>query len=285
MKAKELFQNGALDEAIAAAVEEVKARPSDPRLRSFLAELLAFASDFERADKQLDALGTMHVDFALGVVLFRQLLRAERWRSQCFQEGRVPEFISQPTEELQRRLRALVALREESFDEALATLNEAESLRQRRDGTANGQAFSDCRDLDDLLGSIVEVLTSNGTYYWVPMERIEFIEFHPVKHARDQLWRGARIEVDGKIEGEVYVPVLYPGSVQNADPRVRLGRTTDWTSPCEGIVRGQGQKMWLFGDDAVPLLQVGTIDFPVTGSASAGEPDKPDEPDERDDSE
>lgn len=271
MKSTELFQSGALTQAIAAALEEVKARPADLNLRSFLAELLAFSGDFEKADKQLDTLSTMHVDVALGVALFRQLLRAERWRAQCFLEGRVPEFVDQPSEELQLRLKATVLLREGAHADAVAALNQAESLRQVRAGTANGTPFDDLRDLDDVLGSVVEVLTSNGTYYWLPLEKIEYIELHPVKHARDQLWRAAHIDMSGTIKGEIYIPVLYPQSGTNADERVRVGRTTDWSSPCEGIVRGQGQKMWLVGEEAIPILQLSKIEYPLAEGDTTAE--------------
>jgi type VI secretion system protein ImpE len=271
MKSTELFQQGSLTQAIAAALEEVKAKPSDLNLRSFLAELLAFSGEFEKADKQLDTLSTMHVDTAIGVALFRQLLRAERWRSQCFLEGRVPEFVNQPSEEMQLRLKATVLLRDGAHAEAVATLNQAETLRKVRGGTCNGAPFDDIRDLDDVLGSVVEVLTSNGTYYWLPLDEIDYIELHPVKHARDQLWRGALIDMSGTIKGEIYIPTLYPQSGTNADERVRVGRTTDWVSPCEGVVRGQGQKMWLVGEEAIPILQLSKIEYPITEDSSAME--------------
>ena len=55
--AAELYKSGQLAEAIAAAGDEVKRHPADAARRGFLAELLCFAGDFDRADKQLDAIG------------------------------------------------------------------------------------------------------------------------------------------------------------------------------------------------------------------------------------
>ena len=48
------FQAGRLSEAVTAALAEVKARPGDTARRLFLAELLCFAGELERADRQLD---------------------------------------------------------------------------------------------------------------------------------------------------------------------------------------------------------------------------------------
>ena len=50
MNAAELYKAGQLAEAITAATDEVKRHPSEANPRGFLAELLCFAGDFERAE-------------------------------------------------------------------------------------------------------------------------------------------------------------------------------------------------------------------------------------------
>ena len=95
MTANDLYLQGKLDEAITAMNEEVRSKPADPDLRSFLADLLCIAGNFERADLQLDAITKVLPQSVPTISLTRQLVRAEQWRQQCFAEGRVPEFVSE----------------------------------------------------------------------------------------------------------------------------------------------------------------------------------------------
>ena len=50
------------------------------------------------------------------------------------------------------------------------------------------------------------MLTSTGKYYWIPMERVEMIEFHDPARPRDLLWRRAHMVVRGGPDGEVFLP-------------------------------------------------------------------------------
>src|ERR1700730_8479286 len=56
MNAGTLFKSGKLQEAIAAQVQEVKSNPADQAKRLFLFEMLAFAGELDRAQRQIDAL-------------------------------------------------------------------------------------------------------------------------------------------------------------------------------------------------------------------------------------
>jgi type VI secretion system protein ImpE len=55
--AKELLDAGKLAGAIEAATAEVKANPTDVPRRTTLFELLCFAGDWDRAEKQIDVIG------------------------------------------------------------------------------------------------------------------------------------------------------------------------------------------------------------------------------------
>ena len=52
----ELFQAGKLNDAITAALDTVKKKPTDTDARGQLVELLFFSGDLERADKQLETI-------------------------------------------------------------------------------------------------------------------------------------------------------------------------------------------------------------------------------------
>ncbi len=261
MKAKELYEAGRLDEAIAAVAAEVKQSPTDTAARNLLCELLCFAGQWERADKQAEAISLDDPRAAMAVTLLRHLIRAEAARHDFYERGRVPDFLQPPSPRLRLHLEASVALRAGDGPEAVRLLAQAEELRPAVRGTCNGNPFEDLRDLNDMTASFFEVLTGTGKYYWIPFEVVESMEFQPPKQLHDLLWRACHLSVRGGPEGLVYLPALYAGSSADADQRVRLGRVTDWRGGEGAPVRGVGQRMFLLDDTDLGILELGTLTF------------------------
>ncbi|MGO4728577.1 MULTISPECIES: type VI secretion system accessory protein TagJ [unclassified Inquilinus] len=257
-KAGDLFRQGDLGAAIEAGNAAVKVNPADTGARLLLAELLLFAGIFERADSVLDAASTIDPASALVVSEFRQLLRGEMARRQLVTDGRLPEFLGEPTTTQSHVLRALVALRADDAATAAEAVQEAELSRPVVGGVRDGTAFSDFRDADDLSIGSFEVLTTTGKYFWIPTERVESIEFHPPKRPRDLFWRRCTMVVREGPDGDVYLPALYPTDAAAGDS-LRLGRATEWT---EGEpVRGIGQRVYLAGEEGVPVQQLAVLEF------------------------
>ena len=262
LNAHEAFQAGKLQDAIAGATDAVRSAPTDTGKRGFLAELLCFAGEWERADKQLDALGHQDPETMLGISLFRHLIRAEQARQQFYTEGRAPEFLAQPTPAMRLALEANILLREGKSTEAAKVLAEVEEKRPKPGGTCNGKPFEDLRDLDDASAGVFEVLTSNGKFYWVALELVESIEFRKPARPRDLLWRRAHMIVRDGPDGEVYLPSLYAGSQSDPDDQIRLARATNWKGGNDGApVRGVGQRTFLVGEDALSILELEEVEF------------------------
>ena len=259
MTASQCYQAGDLDGAIQAALAAVKKQPTDVPQRFLLAELLCFAGELERADKQLDMVMKQDVEVGPTSVLLRQLIRAETARRECFQQGRLPEFVGQVTPALRKHLDALIAVREGDAQRAADLLAAVDEDRPEAEILCNGQACSEFRDLDDTTASFLEVLTSNGTYYWVPFERIDSLTFHQPVRPHDLLWRRTEISVVDGPDGEVYVPATYFGSAQSDEAALRLGRQTIWSDEEGQPIRGTGRRMFLVGDDALDILQIQTL--------------------------
>src|SRR5215831_8234786 len=91
MNVQQLFQSGRLDEAIAALTSEVRDNPTDPKRRTFLFELLCFAGDFSRAEKQLDVLSQGGPQSEMGALFYRGALAAERQRQSLFEKKEYPK--------------------------------------------------------------------------------------------------------------------------------------------------------------------------------------------------
>lgn len=262
MKAKELYHAGKLSEAIAASIEDVKSHPNNVDYRSFLCEMLLISGQYERADKQLDLIGHQNPKFMAGVSLWRQLIRAEEARKQFYLEGRVPEFLEKPDSQLEKYLQASICMRDNAMVEAQKFLDEAEQQRQPRSGSCNDKAFDEFRDLDDLTANVFEVLTSNGKYYWLPYSYITEIKFYPPESPIDLAWRRASLEVElSGGDGDVYIPSTYFSSNEALEEKYVLAHETEWLGEEGQPIRGIGQRTFLVGDEAVPIMELDTVAF------------------------
>ncbi len=258
----DIFQAGNLTDAIAAATDAVRNKPSDVKARSLLSELLCFAGEFERADKQLDAALQTDPQTMTGVSLLKHLIRSELSRREVFRQGRVPDFLAMPTDAQSKRLEALLCLRAGQYSDAGRLTEAAAALDGELSGEVNGTAFQDFRDLDDLLGPTLEVYTATGKYYWIGFEQIVSLEFSPVTHLSDMLWRAAAIETAGDVSGRVHVPALYEGSEKSADQRIRIGRSTEWVQAGPSApTQGAGQREFLVGDEVMSIMEISKLEF------------------------
>ena len=260
-----LFRAGNLAAAVDAANAAVRRAPADLAARVLLAELLVFSGNLERADVILDAASQVEPEAAVVVAEFRQLLRADMARRQLRRDGRVPEFLGEPTATQRLQLAALVALREGDTAEAAKLAGQAETGRPHVSGFAGDAAFDDLRDADDLCAGSFEVLTSTGKYYWIATERVISVEFHPPLRPRDLFWRRATMSVRNGPDGDVYLPVVYGSDDAALSDVLKLGHATDWIedggAPLGSLVRGVGQRLFLVGEEATGIMDLTTLEF------------------------
>jgi type VI secretion system protein ImpE len=271
MRAKELLDAGELTPAIELLGAELRSQPGDVFRRTFLFELLCYAGELTRAERQLDAIGHRGAEPATraGVAFYRGLLEAERQRARLFEggEGR-PRFLLEPPPSVEVHLEALGHLLAARPAEARAALERAAALRAPVRGTTAAGPCDDLRDADDLLAPVLEVYAPIG-YCWVPWEQVQSLEIPPPQSLRDLLWAPARFAGPDGQGGEVFLPTLYPGSCAHADDQVKLGRKTVWLDAGAGIVRGVGRKLLLVGDEASTLLELGWARLARDGGAGA----------------
>ncbi|TVQ55903.1 MAG: SciE type virulence protein [Phycisphaerales bacterium] len=256
--AHEQFQTGRLREALRTAVEEVRDDPTDLDKRFLLAQLLCFAGDFERADKQCEVITQQDAEAVVVTNLLRQLIRAESNRQSFFTDGRLPDFITPPSDAMKMRIEVSVLIRDGDESAAAQRLGEA---NQQLDISAevDGMTCEGFRDLDDLLAGVLEAHSANGHYYWFELKHVEHLTFQRPEQPCDLLWRPADVKIRNGHEGKVFVPVCYPGTQSVADDdEIRLGRATEWFGE-ENLVRGRGHRMYLVGDECQGLINLETI--------------------------
>jgi type VI secretion system protein ImpE len=259
MDATQLYKSGKLAEAIDAQVAVVKANPMDQGQRLFLFEMLVFAGDLDRAQRQIDAIQTDQPEIVVAIMDYRKLLDAERQRRQVFNNKAQPGFLGPVPDHVRVRLLALVKLADNALAEAATLFEEANGQIAPLKGSLNGKAFEGLRDGDDCLGSILEVC-SKGKYFWVPLEQIETLTMNAPRFPRDLLWIPAHLETKEGDAGSVFLPALYPGTDQENDTQLKLGRLTDWRG--ESLVRGVGVKVFFVGADESSILDWRKLELP-----------------------
>ncbi len=240
MTAAELYRAGKLDEAIEALGPVLRSNPTDTRSRTFLFELLCFAGQYDRAQKQLEILAGGSADAATGTLVYHAVLHAERQRQERFAANDYP------------------AADPEKAPSAVA-------------GTLNGEPFESIEDADPRIGARLEVFSA-GDILWIPFVNLARLKMDPPQRLRDLLWAPARLETGPALRdmelGEVLMPVLAPLSWRHEDPNVRLGRATVWEDDETGQSVPRGQKMLLVDGEEFPYLEVREIEIRATALAS-----------------
>jgi type VI secretion system protein ImpE len=232
---KDLFKAGRVREAIEVLTAYLRERPSDTAQRTFLFELLCFAGEFTRAEKQLAVLSDGSLEKETGAIVYYAALHAEKTRHEHFEKQNFPpDSSASPTGEL------------------------------------NGKQFTEIRDADSDIGARLEVFAA-GAYVWLPFEHLASLEMGPPQRLRDTLWAPALVQAapsfKGMDLGEVLIPAIYPFSWRQADQQVWLGRVTEWLENEEGGESPVGQKMFLVDGEEFPFLEVRSLKFSQPASA------------------
>lgn len=264
MQALQLINEGKLDESIEAATEFVRNAPTNTGGREILAELFCLRGELERADKQSETIMLQQPQASMRSALMRQLIRAETARRECWNHGRVPEFLGEPDDVCHSTLKALVALRSNDAQGAVDELAKMEASMPARSGVCNDNPFVGFRDLDDMCQGILEVLTSTGKYFWVPTSRITTLVFEPVTRPRDLVWRQCQLSVNDGPDGVVYIPIVYSTTNAECSADEKIGRATNWLEIEGAPVRGIGQRSFLIGEEELGIMEIKSITFEST---------------------
>jgi type VI secretion system protein ImpE len=231
MTARDLFKAGELDRAIETLGAELRKDPTDVQRRVFLFELLSFAGEYERAEKQLDMAGQGSKEASMGALLYRSALHAEKNRQEMFESQQFPVGGGEPAQV---------------------------------SGTVNGTAFDTFSDADPRLGARLEVFAA-GQYLWIPLEHVASVEIPPPQRLRDLLWAPAIVETGPAFSsmelGQVLIPAIAPLSWQYDDSDVRLGRVTEWVALDDGTEVPVGQKVFLVDGEELPILELRKLEI------------------------
>jgi type VI secretion system protein ImpE len=240
MTARELLQEGKLNEAIEALGAELRNNPADTQRRTFLFELLCFAGLYDRAEKQLDILAQGGRNAELGSLVYRSALNAEKMRQEFFTKKDYQLRPPAPAKEFS--------------------------------GSLNGRAFSTFADADPRIGKRLEFFLG-GAYMWIALSDVASLQIQQPKRLRDLLWAPAILKpaegFRGIELGEVLMPVTTVFSYNAEQDAIRLGRETAWVEEESGNALPVGQKLFLVDGEEIPLLDIRSLEFNSVSAAAS----------------
>jgi type VI secretion system protein ImpE len=269
-RAERNLKDGDPHAALASLQEDVRARPSDAKLRVFLFQLLCVVGQWERALNQLKVASQLEPLALPMAQMYGEAVRCEAIRDEVFAGNKSPMVLGEPEQWLalliESRLRAgrgeaahSEELRARAFEEAPGS-----------SGQLNGQPFEWIADADSRLGPVLEAII-NGRYYWVPFSRLTKLTLEAPVDLRDLVWMPAQMQFDNGGESLALVPTRYTGSEASDDGAIALARKTSWDAIAEETYRGLGQRILTTDAGDTPILEVREISLNNTGAPASGD--------------
>lgn len=237
----------------------IRAEPARVTHRVLLAQVYMLQGEWSKAATQLDTLAELDAETLAMVQTCRAALKCEALREEVFAGDRQPVLLGEPLEWIAWLVEALKLNAGGHADKAKAMRDRAFDLAPQASGRINGDAFEWLSDADMRLGPVFEAII-NGSYYWIPQERLRRVECEAPADLRDFVWQPATLTLANGGENVALLPARYPGS-DKADDSLRLGRRTEWRDIGGDTFVGLGQRMLATSAGDYPLLDVREITF------------------------
>jgi len=256
--AERTLKEGDPHAALARLQEDVRARPSDAKLRVFLFQLLCVVGQWNRALNQLKVASELDPIALPMAQMYGDAVRCELIRDEVFEGKKSPMVLGEPEQWLAFLIESRLLtgrgesahaeeLRLRGFDEAPASA-----------GRLNGEPFEWIADADSRLGPVLEAVI-NGRYYWVPFARLSQVDIEAPADLRDVVWMPAHLQFENGGEVVALIPTRYPGSERAPDGAIAMARKTVWEQAGEDAHHGLGQRVIATDAEETPLMEIRRI--------------------------
>lgn len=269
LTAEECLRAGDPVEALRLLQDQVRAKPSEAKLRVFLFQLLCVLGQWERALNQLDTAATLDPAALAMKQMYREAIKCELLRAEVFAGRKSPMVFGQPDPWLGLLIESMLragqgetaqaeSLHQQAFEQAPATA-----------GSLDEKPFAWIADADMRLGPVLEAVI-NGRYYWVPFARLTRVTIEAPSDLRDAVWMPAYLQFENGGESPALIPTRYPGSEASEDGLVRLARKTLWEETAPEVFRGLGQRILTTDEGEFPLMDVRAISIETAAPDDEG---------------
>ena len=253
--------------ALARLQEDIRAKPSDAKLRVFLFQLLCIVGQWDRALNQLKVASELDPLALPMAQMYGEAVRCEVIRDEVFDGKKSPMVLGEPEQ-------WLALLIESRLRAGRGEAEQSEELRQRAfeeaptsGGSVDGRPFEWIADADSRLGPVMEAII-NGRYYWVPFTRLRELTMEAPEDLRDLVWMPAHLAFENGGESVALIPTRYPGSQTSDDGSLALSRKTTWEPIAEDAFRGLGQRIIATDTGETPFLEIRALSISPDAAAA-----------------
>jgi len=262
--AERTLKDGDPHAALARLQEDIRAHPSDAKLRVFLFQLLCVVGQWDRALNQLKVASELDPLALPMAQMYGEAVRCELIREEVFSGKKSPMVLGEPDQ-------WLALLIESRLQSGRGEASHSEELRQRAfeeapasSGHIDGRPFEWVADADSRLGPVMEAVI-NGRYYWVPYSRMRELTTEAPEDLRDLVWMPAHLQFENGGESLALIPARYPGSESAEDGSLALSRKTTWEPIAEDAFRGLGQRIIATDSGETPFLEIRALSITRDG--------------------
>ncbi len=239
---------------LALAIGEVQSglrdAPGSVDLRWLYCQLLCLKQDWAKARSALEQVRTLAgaQPVLQQVFLLSRLIDGEQKRNQVWEAGRTPEFMDEIGNPERLSLQAWTHWRAGEADRYRSLIEERAAALEPTPVVWHGNNFSSISDLDEPTAPFLEVISTNGDYFWLPWRQLVNLAAEPPRRPLDFIWTPVRIKLVSGGELFMYANVLYP-SRGESEERFLLGLDTEWGGEESVGQLGRGKKIFLLGDE------------------------------------
>ncbi|QYD69444.1 ImpE/SciE family protein [Paraburkholderia edwinii] len=225
----------------------VRAEPAERTHRWTLAQALCVAGEWQRALQQLQTLGLLDRTNERLVQLYRDLIRAERWREKAMAGIETPAFIRDDVPAWMRGLLdALDHHARGNLEGADRAREHALDLAPLEPVVADATRFDWISDSDTRFGPVCEIIAA-GSYRWVAFADLRSWRIERPSAPIDFVWAPCVLTLKDGAVLHGFMPARYPlGLEVPHDERDALltGSRTIWQDVGRTGVIGAGLKTW-----------------------------------------
>lgn len=267
----DFLKHNDLDGALAALQDQVRAKPAEAKLRTFLFQLLCVRGDWKRAIQQLKLCGELDAAALPMAQTYREAIICEVFREKVFAGEKEPLVFGEPAEWIALMIQAQKAMAGGEAGKAADLRGTAFEMAPSASGAIDGAPFDWVADADMRLGPLLEVIV-NGRYYWLPFTQIAKLAVEEPEDLRDCVWTPANITLANGGGTVALIPTRYAGTEARGDGAAKLAKSTTWEDAGAETFVGLGQRLLATeaGDTALMDLRVLTMDLAVPEGAPSG---------------
>lgn len=251
---------GDVKASLAALTAAVRAAPADPKLRTFMFQLLCIRGEWDRATTQLDVVAEMDKAAIVMKQVYADPVGCERLRAAVFAGKKAPMVFGLPEQWLALLIEALLVAGAGDHERAATLREQALALAPAIGGEIDGKRFEWLADADSRLGPVLEAIINNR-YYWVPLENLSKIDIEPPEDLRDSVWMPVHLEFTNGGETLALIPTRYVGSEASENGLIQLARETHWVEQPNGTVTGLGQRLFATDTEDYALMDIRCVKF------------------------